>query len=51
MERPWISEAYVDHTGQIGDGLDGIRMVFCRDVERWVYDQWKTDDRRREVRE
>ena len=40
MERPWITEQMVDHTGQIGEGHDGVRMVFCRDVTRWVYDQY-----------
>ena len=39
MQRPWISEAYVDHTGQLGCGMDGVRVVFCEDPRRWVYNQ------------
>jgi hypothetical protein len=43
MEQPWISESWIDATGQIGHGLDGIRWVYCRDPTCWVYDQEKED--------
>ena len=39
MDNAWISDHFVDEEGLLGDHSDCIRVVFCNDTARWIYNQ------------